>query len=205
MHVNVRKTKIVIFNRRGNEVQQDFTFDDRVIAVESEFKYLGLIFHESRRQSAMIEHRVSQGKRLIAAWMRRCDVWMMKPEMGIQLFKTCVMPALEYGLGLWGAGSFTSGAWKQLEVFWRTAARTILKAPLRTPSEALLSDLGWTKFWTRGAWQAVCLWSRVTRMGEDELARKAMYMQREMLRQNKECWLSTLRSTLVATAAGQEM
>ena len=116
------------------------------------------------------------------------------------------MPALEYGLGLWGAGrSFTSGAWKQIEVFWRTAARTILKAPLRTPSEALLSDLGWSKFWTRGAWQAVCLWSRVTRMGEDELARKAMYMQREMLRQNKECWLSTLRSTLVATAAGQEM
>ena len=107
MHVNVSKTKIVIFNRRGNEVQQDFTFDDRVIAVGSDFKYLGLIFHESRRQSATIEHRVSQGKRLIAAWMRRCDVWMMKPDMGIQLFKTCVMPALECGLGLWGAGSFT--------------------------------------------------------------------------------------------------
>ena len=75
------------------------------------------------------------------------------------------MPALEYGVGLWGAGGYTSIAWSKVEVFWKMAARTILKVPLRTPSEAILGDLGWHKFWVRGAWQAVSLWTRVTDAG----------------------------------------
>ena len=125
--------------------------------------------------------------------------------MAVQLYKTCVMPAVEYGVGLWGAGSYNSAAWLRVEAFWRMAARTVLKLPLRTPSEALLGDLGWHKFSVRGAWQAVCLWTRVTRKNEYELARKAMHVQCDMFAKKNKCWLTTLYPTLTATDFGKDI
>ena len=127
----------------------------------------------------------------------------MKPAMASQMFRTCVMPALEYSVGLWGAGNFQSVAWQAVETFWRGAARTILGAPLRTPSEAVLGDLGWTHMWVTGAWQAVCLWTRVTCMNDDALARKAMHVQRDMFAQKQKCWLADLHSTLHTTDDGR--
>jgi hypothetical protein len=189
MHVNVKKTKIMVFNRTDIESCLCFTYDKQIIEIVNEFKYLGIMFHAIRRHAITIEHRVAQGKRLIAIWMRRCNVWLINPAMAEQLFKTCVMPALEYGIGLWGSGNYKSGAWLKLETFWRMAARIILGAPLRTPTEALLGELGWTKFWVRGAWQAVCMWTRITRTSDDALVRKAMHVQRRLFAKKKSCWL----------------
>ena len=203
LHVNVKKTKVVVFNPNKSHGCSEFTYDGQQRVKLDDFKYLGVMFHATRRRAATIEHRVSQGKRLLAAWVRRCQMWSMKPAMASQMFRTCVMPALEYSVGLWGAGNFQSVAWQAVETFWRGAARTILGAPLRTPSEAVLGDLGWTHMWVTGAWQAVCLWTRVTCMNDDALARKAMHVQRDMFAQKQKCWLADLHSTLHATDYGR--
>ena len=129
----------------------------------------------------------------------------MKPDMASQLFRTCIMPALEYGVGIWGAGNFRSAAWLGIEGFWRMAARTILGAPRRTPNEAVLGDLGWTKFSVRGAWQATCLWTRVTCMDDNALARKAVNIQRDMFMHKQKCWMTDFHSTLTATVYGKEI
>ena len=126
----------------------------------------------------------------------------MNASVATQLFKTCVLPALEYGIGLWGAGNYNSATWASLESFWRMAARTILGVPVRTPNAAVLGDLGWTNFWVRGAWQAVCLWERVTRMNDDALARKAMHVQlhyrRDYNSASQLCVNATLRTLTYA-------
>ena len=68
-----------------------------------------------------------------------------------------------------------SHEWQKTERFWRKAARYILGAPTRTSNEAVLGEIGWSTLWTRAAWQAAALWTRITRMPECALVRKAMF------------------------------
>ena len=70
------------------------------------------------------------------------------------------MPALEYGVGLWGVGCVSKhmqkngDAWKGAEQFWRSVARYILHAPAATPIAAVTGDLEWLPFSTRAGFQA---------------------------------------------------
>ena len=54
---------------------------------------------------APIQFRVSQGRKGLATWLRRCNTWMLNPDIMITLFKTGAMPGLEYGIGLWGVAA----------------------------------------------------------------------------------------------------
>jgi hypothetical protein len=45
----------------------------------------------------------------------------------------------------------------------------------------VLGDLGWRVLYVRAVYQAVCLWTRVTDMGDDALLRKAMHVQRQCI------------------------
>jgi hypothetical protein len=102
MIVNVKKTEIVIFNRKNpNLTEYHFNYNNESIFIAEKFKYLGVMFHETRKYAISIEYRLSQAKRLIAAWIRRCRIWLFKPDVVINQFMTCILPALEYGVALW--------------------------------------------------------------------------------------------------------
>ena len=90
-----------------------------------------------------------------------------------------------------------SHEWQKTERFWRKAARYILGAPTRTSNEAVLGEIGWSTLWTRVAWQAAALWTRITRMPECALVRKAMCVQRGFVVHGVDCWLMRLRNILV--------
>ena len=134
-------------------------------------------------------HRLTQCKRLVAAWMRRCQVWCMRPEDAVNQFKTCVMPSLEYGVAIWGSGLYESSIWSQIEAFWRSIARCILGVSLRAPNASVYGELGWfLKTYT--------FWTRATEMPSDSVVRQAMYVQREMVIKGHTCWLASLKDTL---------
>jgi len=90
-----------------------------------------------------------------------------------------------------------------VERFWRLCARIILGVPIRTPVAACLGDLGWRPFWTRAAWQAAALWTRVTEMPDSELPRQAMYVQRKLFEAGDECWLTKFHATLERSLRGK--
>jgi len=207
MFVNTAKTKVIVFNHTTRksvwETSMPSLFYNGVkLEVVEEFKYLGIMFHANTRYKAAVEHRLLQGKRLVAAWMRRCNIWCFKPDVVVSQFKTFVLPALEYGVGLWGAGTYKSHTWEQVEVFWRYIARCILGVSTRAPNSGVYGDLGWFPFYTRASWQAIAFFTRATEMPSNSLVREAMYAQRTLLAQGKDCWLSTLKDTLCTTSYG---
>ena len=202
MFVNTGKTKVMVFNQVAN-TKPVLMYDGIELGIVRDFKYLGVLFsiHNTRgnsRYGASVEHRLKQAKRLVAAWMRRCEIWHFKPDIVINQFNTCVMPALEYGVGLWGVGLYKSDSWKQVETFWRYIARCILGVSQRAPNGGVYGDLGWFPFHVRAAWQATSMWTRITEMPDSSLTRKAMYVQRDMLSKGKECWLNSFKSTLLS-------
>jgi hypothetical protein len=89
-------------------------------------------------------------------------------------------PALEYEICVWGAGQYGKGLWDSVEVFWRSAGRSILKLPKRSPNAAVLGDLGWFPFRQRAAYQAVAMRARITDLPDVAFVRKTMHVQRRM-------------------------
>jgi len=184
--VNTNKTKVMIFNRcftgESNRViarqqrellrqNNSFTYNGKSVDVVSQFKYLGTIFHEDvmctyhkvnnitqcKLYDAAIKFRVSQGRKCLATWLRRCNTWMLNTDLMLTLFKTGAMPALEYGAGLWGVGSVRNDVWREVESFWLSVSRYILHALIRTPISAIIGDLCWMPFNVRAGQQASCV------------------------------------------------
>ena len=104
--MNVSKTKVLIFNQKNNKKGNDnnivFTYDSKMVEVVEEFKYLGIQIHSSKRYQASIDYRIKQGRRLQTPRTRRCQIWRFKPDIVMKQFKTCVLPAMEYGVGIYG-------------------------------------------------------------------------------------------------------
>jgi len=172
--------------------------------VES-FKYLGVLFSLKGRHKfrECVDFRLEQARRVLGLWRRRCSVWLFDPSTATQLLKTCVIPVLEYGIAMWRPGDYRATEWLKVERFWRLCARVILGVPVRTPVAACLGDLGWRPFWTRAAWQAATLWTRVTEMRDSDLPRQAMFVQRQMCEAGEVCWLTKFRSTLERSSRGK--
>ena len=190
-----------------------FTYNSQQVDIVSEFKYLGLIFSEkveqlrkpshtnnpwprdvkvARKYSICIYHRIKQGRAALAVWMRRVRVWSLPIDVAVNMFRTCVMPSVEYGCGLWGPGLIHNECKDQIESFWIGNARFILHAPLRTPIEAIQGELGWTPFSIRAKSQAISFLVRATVSRRDSLLYKSICMQRDMLKNGHACWLANV-------------
>ena len=72
--------------------------------------------------------------------MTRSRIWLFKPDDILNQFMTCILPALEYGSCLWGAGKRRGEArvWEEFETFWRQIAKLILDLPIRAPTQGVL-------------------------------------------------------------------
>lgn len=112
------------------------------------------------------------------------------------------MPVLECGVAKLRPCAYTAHSWKAVEQFWCLCARIIVGVPRRTSKEAYMGDLGWRPFWTRAAWQARSMWTRITEMQDSELPRKAMHEQFLLIARNVPCWLRSLRNTLQRSELG---
>lgn len=227
--VNVMKTKVVVFDalvsgkiggkraaaRREVVRNLAFTYNGATVEIVNKFKYLGVMFHENvectctastvagmrvRKYSSAIAHRIQAGRGCLARWMRQCRTWIFQPNLVINLFKTWVMPAFEYGVGFWGVelvrSSSKDSTWKDVDEFWLRVARHVLHVPSKTPIAAIQGELGWYSFSLRAGWQLAELWSRTTRMHDTELLRKAMIIQRSLVQRGKPCWLGNFRGMM---------
>jgi hypothetical protein len=209
MFVIIKKTKVMVFNNSARVVHQPvFIYNGAALGHVMCFKYLGVMFSNTcvhAHYKLAIEHRLLQSKRLVAAWMRRCYVWCFNTSTVVSQFKTCIMPALEYGVGLWGVGQYQTAVWREVEEFWRYIARCILGVSQRAPNGGVYGELGWFPFHSRAMQQATQLFTRVTKLNDTSLLRKAMYVQRDIVRMDKPCWLSIYRDTLNEFECGRSI
>ena len=109
MIVNVKKTEIMVFNRKRPLDAYRLSYDNKYLSIAQEFKYLGVMFYESRRQgyASCIRHRITKAKQLVAAWKRRCEICLealLWSDVIVNQFMTCIVPCLEYGASLWRVG-----------------------------------------------------------------------------------------------------
>ncbi len=101
--VNVKKTKIMVFNKRGYK-RRSFSFDNDTIEVVNNYTYLGILITNTGSFSNSISQLYNSALRayfsIKAINKQNLNI---PPRIWVKLFDVMVKPILLYGSEVWGA------------------------------------------------------------------------------------------------------
>jgi exonuclease III len=100
LHVNLTKTKVIIFNKGGHLIKKfSFTFQGNIIEIVQSYCYLGIIFTASGSFKPACERLCDQASKALFK-LKQLNVRNNIP-VALQLFKCLILPILMYGSEIW--------------------------------------------------------------------------------------------------------
>ena len=139
LEVNIAKTKVMVFEHRHTECDP-FFYDGREISRVEAFKYLGIMFHETRGMSCAIEQLTASAQKALFAMYANCRrLHIMDPRLRCQLFDALVRPILTYACEIWMpiAGK---AALEKLEQLHKGFLRSMLGLPSNVTSKLVYAE-----------------------------------------------------------------
>ena len=104
MEVNVAKTEIVVFRHHSQAVQETWSWNYHGSPIQrvSEFKYLGVVLHETKGVSVAIASLATAARRAAWAMTSRFRVGRVRDiSLKLKLFNALVLPIMEYCGAVW--------------------------------------------------------------------------------------------------------
>lgn len=211
MEVNVRKTEIVVFGHVGYTGNNLWRYGNPssstarpVVQASESFKYLGVVFHQTKGFSACIDTLEAAGKRAMWAMLSRCrEHGISSLSMQVHLFHTLVSPILNYCSEVWapallarsgeGADLVTAVLNNDLQQVQHMFLRVLGHLRRSTSVQLMLREFGCRPLvyaWFRSV---VGMWNRVTKEGHNSLLQIAV---QENLGLSKEGDLPAYRQRL---------
>ena len=144
LEVNLKKTKIVIFEKKPSEssTQATFTFNDKTIEKIQSYRYLGIIFSANMTFNEHVEYAITKAKKgQYLFWKYVSRFHSLKVPDLMFLFNTMVMPIVMYGAEIWYPG-LNQQLKKTVESFYVNNLRRILRVGSQTAIPAILLELG---------------------------------------------------------------
>ena len=211
LSVNIKKTKVMIFNPRGlgskNFPDFKFLINGNLLENTDSYSYLGLIFKPSGTVTAATAELYTKASR---AWFSISHIIYQNKRLSVQrgfkLLDSLVMPC-----GLY-ASEFTTpfvipqksldlkrsliSVWEtfQLEKINQRAGRMLLSVHSKASRLAVLGETGRYPVYLQALRNTLKYeWSLTHKSGMDSLAKSALTEMQEMCTEGKDCWLSRVR------------
>ena len=103
MKINVKKTKIMIFNKTGRHIRRNIYFGDVRIETTRQYKYLGFMVTPSGEITTGLKDLKDRATRAMAKMRKNLGILFRKcPLINLKLFKALVEPILLYASDFWG-------------------------------------------------------------------------------------------------------
>ena len=108
--VNIDKTKCLIFSSTSEayHTEDNFIYNEEVLAFVPSYKYLGVEFQQNGRFTAAIQSRISKARAALFAIRKVCSSCSFEfPSIQLlfTLFKAKIIPILTYGSSIWATKS----------------------------------------------------------------------------------------------------
>jgi hypothetical protein len=185
MFVNLRKTKVVVFNKRYHSSAMgslQFSINGEPIEEARDYVYLGLEFADERHIKQEVARAADKARRALFAMFNRCyELGMHNVSIQGHLFDALVKPILCYGCEVWGPdwvaakcgkGNFGEGV-AEIEVH-RPFMRQALGVNSTTPTAAMMADMGREPLVLFWLCMAAKLWNKAVARPHGDLLRAAM-------------------------------
>ena len=104
MEVNVRKTEIVVFRKANTpEVPDQWLYNGETVQRSVEFRYLGIILHETKGMSCAIESLATAARKAMWALFPRFKLaGITDISIKLRMFSCLVVPIMEFCSEVWG-------------------------------------------------------------------------------------------------------
>ena len=103
LNINLKKTKIMIFNRGNNLIKSVFTANNVLLENVKSMKYLGFIINAKNCSfSPTLDHLCVKAHRVIYALNSKIKISKYPIKLALKLFNTLIKPILLYGSEVWG-------------------------------------------------------------------------------------------------------
>ena len=214
MHVNVAKCAVVVFGSRKPVPSRDllpggWVYSGQQVPRVQEFRYLGIVFHETKGVSACVDALRTVGLRAMWGMLGRCsDMEVASLEVQVQLFDALVSPVLGFCAEVWvptllrgvrqPLGCLDNPLQRVQTLFMRRLGGGLRKS---TSRQLMLREFGCrplVRGWLAGA---VGLWNRIQQLPEESLMRAVVSESLAMGGTVGASWLSDFTALLSAFGA----
>ena len=138
LEVNISKTKVVVFRKRGPIKQNEtWYYNNEPLEIVDNFNYLGIVFNYTG--TFVLNNQYVVGKALKAMHVLRKNInkYDVPPKIALQLFDSFVGSILNYACPVWG---FTKS--KDLERVHLKFCKSLLGVKQSTCTAAVYGELG---------------------------------------------------------------
>lgn len=169
MAVNLDKTKIMHFRKKGNtRSSYEFKYDNESIKYADSYKYLGLHFDEHLSMEVDEEKLANAGKKALGSIinkLRQND--NMTYNSFTKCVNSCLYPVIEYG-------SEITGIYKNVKLnrVIDSAARSFIGVHRFCPIASMYKDLGWNRNNCRRKINVIRYWNKLVKMKNDRLTKQ---------------------------------
>ena len=183
MSVNISKSEVVCFNgESARHAQPYWTYAGATLPVVDEFKYLGILFTNTRSGSCVAGACNRQQKcahqALHAMWRKCYSLRITNVRTLCYLFDTLVRSIASYGCEVWGprviARVDMHNLGKPHEMLQNMFLRQALGVRSSTPIAVMLSDMGREPMWMFWIRQGVKFWNRTIMLPDQDLIRSCV-------------------------------
>ena len=140
LSVNTSKTKVVIFSRGKIRNIPSFLFGTENLEIVEDYTYLGTIFNYNGKFKKAINKQIASARRALFILQKKAISLKLPIDLQIELFDKTILPILLYGSEVWGF----SKEILQIEIFYRTFLKGILKVNNSTPDPMVYGETGKT-------------------------------------------------------------
>ena len=103
LEVNVAKTKIVVFRKRGIlKRNEHWVYNNELLETVDHFNYLGITFNYTGNFKINIETIYGKGVKAMNSLISNINKYKTNPKIALQLFDAFVSSTISYGCEVWG-------------------------------------------------------------------------------------------------------
>ena len=202
--VNVKKTKIVIFNNGGHVYKRfKFFFEGKIVEIVQDYCYLGIVFNASgtfKHAEATLKDKASKSLGRITRYACTVDI-----DSASKLFSSLVLPVGMYGCEVWSAAYFAmlkrTNIYQlcdkvPLEQIQNKFVKAFLGVSKNATSAAIRGETGVEPILICAVNLLLKFAFRVSKMPLDSLVYHSYLECKKLMDSNAACWLTGIKELL---------
>ena len=188
LHVNLSKTKIIIFCAR-NTNNFNFTLGNEWLDITNTYHYLGITFSASGSFLNARKYISQQAKKAMHLLFARAQYADLPIDLILKLFDHTVLPILTYGAEIYGFENLDI-----IENVYKQFLRKLLKARKSTPLYMLYGEVGRYPISITIKCRMIAFWTKLLSNHNKISSKIYFYMLRQQINNSK--WLNKIKEIL---------
>ena len=191
LEVNISKTKIVVFRKRGRIKQNErWIYANEYLDIVDDFNYLGVTLNYTGSFNLNTQTLYGKGLKAMNILLSNLKKYECKPRVALQLFDAFVSSIVTYGCEIWG---FTKSL--QLEKLHLRFCKTILGVRSTTSNVAVYGELGRYPLYINRYVRIIKYWFKIIR-SDDIIIQSVIKKSLLDLDNNKINWFANVKKLL---------